>query len=551
MSRRALYVVAGLGALSSVVQVLYPVDRAFFGAYIDQQPVAFKTRSEIEKVVDEYYQSGTVALNDINYAKPLAEAGVVVDAMKTANVMLDYPWWQRIIPFGGLYRALTGHMTARYTTNGYIVSEWAYLATEACKRDPVNAGVVVDANGSLNVSPAQPGRVCDAKTIGDQLQGLQLTQHMTIDARPRSVPPLRSDADVEKVLLAIRPIVQQGITINALDHSVTADAKTIAPWLQFFDNPDATLAATVDLTKMQAFIDHAQSAIYIAPGTTTIDVVDGIETNRVTGAAGRGIDQAKLASDIQAIFRDRRNRTVEAAIVSLSPKQVYHRTYTNTSAGLQALLAQLVRDNGSVAITVSELGGQGRTMSENGTKQYHPASTYKLSVAYSVIKRIEAGQLQWGDAIGGKTVESCMETMIVDSDNPCAYALRDLLTLQTIHDDAQSIGMSGTYFATTNYLSNTNDQALLLRKLQRGELMHDENKQKLLGYLQRQKFRSGIPAGAGVSVADKVGFLGPLIHDSAIVYSPNGTYTLTIYTSGSSWSSIADMARQINTLLGS
>jgi beta-lactamase class A len=61
-------------------------------------------------------------------------------------------------------------------------------------------------------------------------------------------------------------------------------------------------------------------------------------------------------------------------------------------------------------------------------------------------------------------------------------------------------------------------------------------------------YRKGIPAGVQGTVADKVGFMNGLLHDAAIVYSPKGTYVIAVMTDGSSWATIADLARQIDTL---
>ena len=64
--------------------------------------------------------------------------------------------------------------------------------------------------------------------------------------------------------------------------------------------------------------------------------------------------------------------------------------------------------------------------------------------------------------------------------------------------------------------------------------------------MKRQVYRKGLPAGVGVPVADKVGFLEGYLHDSAIVYSPKGVYILVIYSNGSSWGAIADAAKKIH-----
>jgi hypothetical protein len=74
------------------------------------------------------------------------------------------------------------------------------------------------------------------------------------------------------------------------------------------------------------------------------------------------------------------------------------------------------------------------------------------------------------------------------------------------------------------------------------------SRDRFLGALKRNIYRQGIPAGASVQVADKVGFLNGLFHDAAIVYSPSGTYVLTIMTDGSSWANIAELTKQIEAL---
>ncbi len=99
------------------------------------------------------------------------------------------------------------------------------------------------------------------------------------------------------------------------------------------------------------------------------------------------------------------------------------------------------------------------------------------------------------------------------------------------------------------FVATADDEALFLTKLQTGQLLNPDSTARLLNVMGRQVYRSGIPAGTSVAVADKVGFLNGLLHDAAIVYAPSGTYVLVIMSNGSSWGQIADAARQINALL--
>jgi len=94
------------------------------------------------------------------------------------------------------------------------------------------------------------------------------------------------------------------------------------------------------------------------------------------------------------------------------------------------------------------------------------------------------------------------------------------------------------------------DLALFLAELQTGQILNQQSSRNLLmSAMKRNIYRQGIPAGiSGSVVADKVGFLYGLLHDASIVYSPTGTYVLVIMTDGSSWSTIADFASQIEAL---
>ena len=72
------------------------------------------------------------------------------------------------------------------------------------------------------------------------------------------------------------------------------------------------------------------------------------------------------------------------------------------------------------------------------------------------------------------------------------------------------------------------------------------NQRKLIDTMTANIYREGIPAGVlNITVADKVGFQNELLHDTAIIYSPNGAYVLTILTENSSWANIAELTQLI------
>jgi len=202
-----------------------------------------------------------------------------------------------------------------------------------------------------------------------------------------------------------------------------------------------------------------------------------------------------------------------------------------------------------MSVSVIELGNKGRWANADGDKQYVAASTYKLFVAYAVIKKIEAGQMSWTDVISnGRSAEACFEAMIVVSDNPCAKAFGDKIGWLNVQNMMHDLGLTNTQLSG-GLFTTTNDLAKYLQQLQNGSLLSASGTDRLISAMKRQVYRSGIPAGTGLTVADKVGFIDSYLHDAAIVYGPKGPYILTIMTSGSSWSAISSVSGQINEYL--
>lgn len=233
---------------------------------------------------------------------------------------------------------------------------------------------------------------------------------------------------------------------------------------------------------------------------------------------------------------------MEGDLLVLPAKVAYERSYTATEAGLAAMLRDLAVDK-RIGIAVRFMDG--KAFGGEADKQYHPASTYKMFVAYSVLKRIESGQMKWdAAAIGGKNIDQCFEVMIVHSDNTCAEWFGDTIGWQTVSNETHALGLSSTVVVRGKMKTTAADATLFLWKLEKGKILPDDLQGKLLSAMRRQIYRSGIPAGVGVPVADKVGFLDGDLHDAALVYGPK-TYSLAIFSSGSSWGAIADAARQV------
>ena len=342
----------------------------------------------------------------------------------------------------------------------------------------------------------------------------------------------------------------RGIQLQVGDSQQTLLAGDVMSWLDFI--ADGTeLAPTVNTDRAGAYLSsNIAPKVAVKPGVSYITTVDFTETSRANGANGQALDTVKTAKSIEAVV-DGSAQTATALTVVVPPTEQFTRSYSPTDAGLSALLANYAKDHsGTFGISLVELDGKKRRASSDGDKKFVTASTYKLFVAYSVLKRIDEGTRSWD------TDGACFNKMISNSDNACAESLQTSLGggsiskgASLITKDIKAIGLSNSNFTEAGGpFTTANDLALLLGMLQSGQNFSPTNRERLINAMLANVYRKGIPAGASGSVADKVGFMDGLLHDAAIVYSPSGTYVLVVMTSGSSWATIADLASQIDTL---
>jgi beta-lactamase class A len=217
-----------------------------------------------------------------------------------------------------------------------------------------------------------------------------------------------------------------------------------------------------------------------------------------------------------------------------------------------ALRAYLAPKAGNFSVSVRELDGDMRSVSLNGTSRVEPASTIKLFYAWAALRAIDNGTLSFGTVLSSKvTVRSCLTVMIQVSDNACAVDLRLKLGMTKLNSLFKSEGYPNTYIVLDSkgrYVTkrtSTSDLALLLARLERGELLSEaqtnEFKKMLLAQIWRHRFSSGV--AKGTVVGSKSGELwvssGMVQADTAIIYGPNSTYVLTaIGTNGASATAI-------------
>ena len=543
-----LRVGGGLVALLLLAQIFYPGNRLLPFASIDGIPFGGQTKPLATKKLNDAYAAHPVAIHMGPSTKPLVSPTLGTAKMTVDNTTrvndISYPWYLRIIPTSLFWAHFDSGTTPAPTfASGHDEYVEKKLMPE-CRKNPTNASLR-PASGKLELVKAIPGGQCEKSDVEKTLKTLRprLDKDSSIRVQLKVLPPEINDQDALAKKKQVEQSVGDAVTLNAMGETLSIPAKDFVTWLDFAAK-DGALVASVNEARAKEFIDKSVSPkVTVQSGVSKITTQDFTEISRVNGSPGQALN---VPSTLQSLA-DVANGAVDAAavaVISVPPREEYIRTYSPTDAGLSALLANYAKDHsGTYGISLIELDGKKRRADYQGDKQFVTASTYKLFVAYSVLKRIDEGKMSW-DAEG-----ACFNKMISQSDNACAENFLSRVGLSTETKEINALGLKNSNFTKSGGpFTTANDLTFLLGMIATGQNFSSTGQSRLLSAMKANVYRQGIPAGANGQVADKVGFMGGLLHDAAIVYSPSGTYVLAVMTEGSSWATIADLARQIDSL---
>lgn len=552
--RRFLLVSLGVTlALISVVQLSYPHNRPLPHQKIGGQSVSAQSPNVLAPQLTDREKSIVLTLESkaSQHKVSWRDAGIVINTDATLKKASDYPLWQRILPLSSVYRATFTDTPLQTTINNDTLAAYASDLAKNNSQAPVDASLSVK-DGKVIRQSHKDGLTYDPATVVKTVQAatLQPDTKLTLDGRESKpaidLAKIESTAKKAEVILG----TQVALKING-ETKAAIPSTDIGSWMQF-KLVGQELTIEFDKAKISGYIDSQGKSAYKAPGQTTIVLQDGIELQRSPEQKGQAVNAEQGAAAVTSTLLTAKAATVDVPLKELPPKYTYQRSYTKSSRGLNALLQDLTNTRPNMAIALRALDGSGISANARGSKGYNPASTYKTLVAIEALKRVEQGSLQMSTSVGGRSLDNCIQVMIVNSNNDCAKALGDMLGWSNLTNAARGLGMGGTQYGSgANFVSTASDQTLLLSKLQSGELLSSGNQSLLLGHMKSQQYRQGIPTGVGGSaVADKPGFIGGILHDAAIVYGPRGPYVLTIYSSsGSSWADIASVAGTIHEVM--
>ncbi len=180
------------------------------------------------------------------------------------------------------------------------------------------------------------------------------------------------------------------------------------------------------------------------------------------------------------------------------------------------------------------------------------ASLYKLAVLAEAERRVDSGELHYGDIITIEneditedgsfelagtelTLDEALEAMITISDNGAALALWHVLGPENINATLQRSGVKDFHVFLNwdeDNVATPRAVGTLLTLLAKRQLISAAASDRMLARLERQQINDRLPAELpqGVVVAHKTGNLPGLTHDAGIIFTPSGPRVVVAMT---------------------
>jgi vancomycin resistance protein YoaR len=554
--RWLLFGVIFLVAAIIAVQLALPYGRGLPFASINGESKAFATHDELAKVLTEQFSASKLTLrvgSDKSVTYPLSTAGAVPNTEDMIKTLTDYPIWQRLIP-GSIFWQPTHISELSVYYDKVPFEAFAKARSKELTFPPQNARLAIK-TGKLVATPEVIGSDISAAALEKTISSAQMNlgKTTTIQVPSTRTPAQRTMLDLAKVQAQAEAIISRSVVITAGSKDFSPDSATIASWLLLNTDASGSVTLTIDKAKIKQYLVTINAKVGVPAGQTNIDLVDGKEANRTTGASGTAINSDALTAQIAGRLLTSDAVHLTASFVAVAPSVIYNHKYTTTQAGLQSYIADVAASQ-NMHIVVQQLSGEKWYVAAREHESIPSGSTYKLFVAMVLFDRINKGQIHWNDPMLDTDVAGCFDRMTVASTNPCAESWIAQFGRQYINNFIYAHGFStGTTFLAPDATHTTAaDHNKYMIGLNNGTLVSGANRDRLLNNLSRHPYKYGVATGSVVAsdkVYDKVGFLWDYIHDTAIVTHPKGTYILTIMTKGQSYAAIANVTREIERIM--
>ncbi len=484
-----------------------------------------------------------IIVNDQTFTYKVRDLGISLNTQKSLEQFYPESRLKRLIPFSTLLQI--NHQRVPYYSSNR-------KAMRIVTRDIAQKSLVAPIDSRLQLigeeliaSASKPGQIVDAKVAENFILDAVSRKSSSVTLSVQTSEPAVSFENLTKSVTTFTKDIPATIPITIDELHLSLAKRDILSWIKV--NAGAANLLDFDQKKIETYATALASVYFadLAPTPTLITLENGKETTRTDGRPGKSLDVASFSTHLREALSSKTYEVAGTLIDTPSPIS-YTRNYTNSSEGLQNLLTELTRDR-EISIRYIDVNARGWDISSDADTEYQMASTYKLFVAYSTLLRIESGEFSWDDEAADTDLSTCFDRMIIESDNTCALAIAETIGWDAIQYEGFKLGATGLNW-TDDVYGTANDVAILLKEIASGNILNTSSRERLIQDMKEQVYRAGIPAGSDYQVADKVGFMESGLHDGAIIYAPDLTHVLVIFTNDSSWDEIASMTKQIESL---
>jgi vancomycin resistance protein YoaR len=406
--RQILTTLGVLLVIIIAIQLIYPSKNLLPFARIDNLSVGGWEKKDAIYELDARLNKATIPVAvsgaDSAYDTILPEdIGLNIDNETRVNGQ-SYPLWARLIPTSIVWYQLFQTVgKPRYERDKTEAASYIKDALGSCDLAPKNASLIFKGE-QLEVVAAKDGGSCDSERVMSKLSSVKptLVEPATIILDVDISKPKVDDDQAKQLKEKLEKEAGKEIEIKIADETQTIPSKAIFSWLTFKVKKDS-LTFDIDMKKSNDyFAKTIAKKVTIPAGITKVETRDFTELSRVNGKNGLALNGDATRSSIKKVLEGAVD-SAQARTVTLKPKIEYERSYTKTSVGISALVAQYGQDHsGTFGVAFRELGGQGRQANYNDTGKFITASTYKLFVAYGTLKK---SKLENGSGVMISTVD--------------------------------------------------------------------------------------------------------------------------------------------------
>lgn len=556
----------------TIFQIVYPSSRLIPGTKVDGVAVGGMKYADAAKKLDGLYGDLKLSIyfgdNTAAFQSPkMSDVGIGVDNSARLSA-IKYPFYLRIIPTSLWWApALSkpGDIAYTYDKNK-IASYTTSKVGSDCSIPPQNATLKL-IDSQLQLVPSIAGGQCDINDFQSALAKVQPDSGHDNKVRIAISPtPAPVTDDMARDLAAkLNSRLASPMPISVDTATDTIPGRVVLSWLDFIaDVPDqsidnsanqsASLKYVVNQKRMEDYLDQGIAAKLIKkPGVSKVSTLDFKETSRVNGADGRGVDMVKTTQSVTDYIGGKVQKAAGVTQV-VGPTVIYTRSYTPTSVGFSALLAQYAQDNpGTYGLAFTELSGvtHPRSATFNANTQFPAAGIHSLYIAYTKVMQQAAGVARPVDIVdGSRNLNDCFTAMIQNFDEQCRTGLYTYFGYATLASRGSELGLKNTVFAGEGTKTTANDIQGVLVGLYKGQVAKSQGGQNILAAARTIRDNDGIPAGVtSGQTAHYIGQNDTAYNDAAVVYGNHGAYALTVLSQDTgSWDVIAGLAKKIEAL---